>query len=258
VLRDAWHVLLHLQPAPIVARVSTGLPYPEGPDPQDLVRELAVASHAASRRAAVVPPSDLLDPGPHERNGHIITFWRYIEPYGDLDPAAAGRALRGIHDALVDCSVEVGPMSRSADMHSMLDLLSGDAAAELLGEIVAQAPAVDGQVLHGDAHLWNCLGSPDGPLWHDFETTVRAPREYDLAALVMRDRINGDMPESRIALAAYGDHDAALVDELIPLYAAWVTASMLVALPRRPELGALVETRLAWLRGRRGSGGGGI
>jgi hypothetical protein len=36
---------------------------------------------------------------------------------------------------------------------------------------------------------------------------------------------------------------------LIPTYAAWIYASMLVALPRRPEIRPLVADRLRWLRG---------
>src|SRR4029079_7205495 len=41
VLRDAWHVLVHLRPLPLVARVSSGRPYPQGPPEDDVVRELA-------------------------------------------------------------------------------------------------------------------------------------------------------------------------------------------------------------------------
>src|SRR5204863_7396228 len=68
----------------------------------------------------------------------------------------------------------------------------------------------------------NVLGSPSGPLWRDFETACQGPREYDLAAL------------KEDALAAYGPYDGELVDAMRPLYLAWVTASMMIALPRRP------------------------
>ena len=37
VLRDAWHVLVHLRPLPLVARVSSGLPYPDGPPEDDVI-----------------------------------------------------------------------------------------------------------------------------------------------------------------------------------------------------------------------------
>src|SRR5919108_5618973 len=101
VLREAWHVLLHLRPHPIVARVSAP-PAPGGPKADDVIRELAVTAHAARRGAPVVPPSDEIEPGPHFQDGHVVTFWRYVESAGDLDPAAAGRALRVVHEALAD------------------------------------------------------------------------------------------------------------------------------------------------------------
>ena len=97
---------------------------------------------------------------------------------------------------------------------------------------VCQQPAGRPQALHGDAHLANCL---PGPLWHDFETACRGPREFDLAALALSARVRDDEP-SRIALEAYGDHDADLLEEFLPVYAAWIYASFMVALPRRPEL----------------------
>jgi Ser/Thr protein kinase RdoA (MazF antagonist) len=113
---------------------------------------------------------------------------------------------------------------------------------------MSRRPEVDGQGLNGDAHLLNCLASPAGPLWHDFETAYRGPRAYDLAALVSHDRVFDDQPEAREALAAYGAHDAELLETMLPVYTAWVAASMLTALPRRPGLKDGVERRLAWLR----------
>ena len=40
VLGEAWHVLVHLWPSPVVARVTSGAP---GVDPADVERELTVA-----------------------------------------------------------------------------------------------------------------------------------------------------------------------------------------------------------------------
>lgn len=249
VLRDAWHVLLHLQPLPIVARVSTGLPFPDGPDPETVVRELDVATHAARAGARVVPPADEVDAVAYRHGGHIVTFWRYVEPHADADPAEAGRELRVLHDALSDYSGELPGPGHPDETEAMLAALPAGADVELLRDALAQVPPVaDGQALHGDAHLLNCLGSPSGPLWHDLETACRGPREYDLAALTLRERIHGDNPRSLIALRAYGAHDAVLVEELLPLYLVWVTASMLLALPRRPRLADLVRERLDWLR----------
>jgi hypothetical protein len=120
VLRDAWHVLVHLRPAPLVARVSVG-------GSGDVVRELVVARHAARNGAPVIEPTDLLDPGPHERDGYVLVFWTFVEDGGELD--------------------------------AMLAALPPGADAELLRELASRTlPA--GQALHGDAHVFNCMQTP--------------------------------------------------------------------------------------------------
>jgi Ser/Thr protein kinase RdoA (MazF antagonist) len=248
VLRAAWHVLVHLRPLPIVARVSSSLPYPEGPDPDGLVRELAVAAYLADAGAPVVPPAAEVEPLPHRHDGHVVTFWRYIEPHDPPDPRRAGHGLRTIHDALADFDQTLPSTGHPEETEAMLQALPPGPQVDLLGDVVQRhRRSGDGQPLHGDAHLFNCLGSPRGPLWHDFETACRGPREYDLAALVSRDRVLGDAPESAEALDAYGPHDRELLEEMLPLYVVWVTASMLIALPRRPEFAAAVDARLTWL-----------
>jgi hypothetical protein len=243
VLRDAWHVLVHLRPLPLVARVSSGRPDPEGPHEDDVIRELSVASHAARAGAAVVPPSDLLDPGPHGHGGHVVAFWQYVRPRREVEPIAAGEALRGIHEALAGYEGEL-PALHTGDLVGITDRLEPSADVELLRELGSRQPVGPAQALHGDAHLANCL---PGPLWHDFETACRGPREFDLAALALSARVRED-DASRIALEAYGDHDADLLEECLPVYAAWIYASFTVALPRRPELEPLLAERLRWLR----------
>jgi aminoglycoside phosphotransferase (APT) family kinase protein len=236
VLRDAWHVLVHLRPFPVVARVSSGRPL----QPEERVaRELSVASHAARAGARVVPPSNLLESGPHEHGGHAVAFWRYVEPGGELDPAAAGTALREIHEALADYGGEL-PELHTRDLNDLLDSLEPSDDVELLRELGARVPAGAWQAVHGDAHLGNCL---HGPLWHDFETACRGPRELDLAALAL-----WEDGKAQRALSAYGDYDADVLDQCIPGYAAWVTASWMVALPEHPEEAPELVERLRWLR----------
>lgn len=243
VLRDAWHVLVHLRPLPLVARVSSGRPYPEGPPEEAVIIELAVASHAARAGAPVVPPSDLLAPGPHRHDGHVVAFWQYVEPKREVEPVAAGEGLREIHEALVDYEGEL-PFFHTEDTARIADGLEPSADVEWLRELGLRQPAGSSlQALHGDAHLANCL---PGPLWHDFETACRGPRELDLAALALSARRGDDA--SRVALDAYGDHDADLLEQCLPVYAAWVYASFMIALPRRPELGPVLADRLSWLR----------
>ncbi|HET8751604.1 MAG TPA: phosphotransferase [Gaiellaceae bacterium] len=243
VLRDAWHVLVHLRPLPLVARVSSGRPYPDGPPEDDVIRELSIAAHAARAGAAVVPPSDLLDPGPHRLGGHVVAFWQYVRPRREVEPVAAGQALRAIHEALADYDGEL-PSLHTDDLVAITDRLEPSADVEFLRELGVRRPGGRAQAIHGDAHLANCL---PGPLWHDFETACRGPREFDLAALALSARVRAD-DASRIALEAYGDHDADLLEECLPVYAAWIYASFMLALPRRLELEPVLAERLRWLR----------
>jgi hypothetical protein len=241
VLSDAWYLLVHLPPAPVVARVATDAP---GAGSGDVAAELAVAHHAVTHGAPVVPPSDLLDPGPHLHEGRLIGFWTFVEQDGDVDPVVAGEGLRAIHDALADYD---GRLPQLHAMEPLLAQLPESDDAELLRELGSTALPV-GQALHGDAHLHNCMHTTQGTLWHDFETSCRGPREYDLAALVHHERIHGGDGRSARALAAYGDHDEDLLEAALPVYAAWICASWLSALPRRPGLAEPIERQLAFLR----------
>jgi hypothetical protein len=244
VLRDAWHVLVHLWPAPVVARVTSGAP---GVDPADVERELTVARHAARAGAPVAQPSDLLPPGPHLHDGYTLVFWRYVAQAGKLDASAAGRGLRTIHDSLADYDGELPRAGRPEGVRAMLEPLGPSDDVELLCEL-ASRELPEGQALHGDAHLFNCIQTAAGPIWHDLETACRGPREYDLAALVLDDRLQGSDPEAQSALAAYGSYDEELLDRAIPVYASWIAASFMAAIARRPEAAPALESQLRFLR----------
>jgi Phosphotransferase enzyme family len=244
VLREAWHVLVHLWPAPVVARVTSGAP---GVNPDDVEQELRVAEHAARAGAPVVQPSDLLPPGPHRHGGHTLVFWRYLERDGALDASAAGRGLRTLHDSLANYAGELPRAGRADEVRAMLEPFAPSEDVELLCEL-ASRELPEGQALHGDVHLFNCIQTRAGPIWHDLETACRGPREYDLASLVLADRSGESDPEARLALAAYGAHDEELLDQALPVYAAWVAASFMVAVARRPEAAPALERQLQSLR----------
>jgi phosphotransferase family enzyme len=244
VLGKAWHVLVHLAPAPLVARVTSGAP---GVNSADVEQELRVARHAARSGAPVVRPSDLLPPGPHRHGGHTLVFWRYLVQDGAVDAAAAGRGLRSLHESLADYEGDLPRAGRADEVRAMLEPFPPSDDVELLREL-ASRELPDGQALHGDAHLFNCIQTRDGPIWHDLETACRGPREYDLAALVLSDRSGEPDPEARLALAAYGDFDAELLDRAVPVYAAWIAASFMAAVARRPDAAAALERQLQFLR----------
>ena len=69
------------------------------------------------------------------------------------------RALREIHDALEGYSGALPEFGHPQDTGAMLDALQPGADVELLREITARRPEVVVQALHGDAHLFNVLGT---------------------------------------------------------------------------------------------------
>jgi hypothetical protein len=244
VLSEAWHVLVHLWPAPVVARVTSGAP---GVDPGDVERELAVARHAARAGAPVIRPSDLLPPGPHHHGGHTVVFWHYLVREGELDAAAAGRGLLAIHESLADYDGELPRAGRADEVRAMLRPFAPSDDVELLCEL-ASRELPEGQALHGDAHLFNCIQTSAGPIWHDLETACRGPREYDLAALVLDDRSGDSDPDARIAAAAYGDYDEEILRQALSVYAAWIAASFMAAVARRPDAAPALERQMQFLR----------
>jgi Ser/Thr protein kinase RdoA (MazF antagonist) len=129
----------------------------------------------------------------------------------------------------------------------MLEPFGPSDDVELICEL-ALRELPEGQALHGDAHLYNCIQAAAGPIWHDLETACRGPREYDLAALVLDDRSGRSDPEAKSALAAYGSYDEELLERALPVYGAWIAASFMAAIPRRPEAAAALERELRFLR----------
>lgn len=244
VLRNAWHVLVHLRPLPVVARVTSGA---ASVDPQDVVRELDVARHLTGAGAPVVEPSDLLDPGPHQHDGHTLVFWRHLTEAGELDPLAAARGLRAIHEALADYDGELPRAGRPQEVCAMVAPFAPSDDVDLLCELAARELPL-AQAVHGDAHLFNCIPTAAGPVWHDLETACRGPREYDLAALILGDRSNEPDPAARTALAAYGPYEEDLLEQALPVYAAWVAASTMAAVARRPDAARALELQMQFVR----------
>jgi Phosphotransferase enzyme family len=219
ILRDRGNLLVHLAPAPVVARVATLTGTRRAGDSW-LRREVSVAGFLARAGAPVVAPSTELDPGPHTHEGISLSFWEYIEESGaPLDAAEAGRRLRVCHEALAGYEGELEPLGTLAEAERWLAELATEgridaaSAAQLRGEASEvrrriEALGLPMQAVHGDAHLDNAINTAAGPLWNDWEDTCLAPLALDLGCMEAAASVWGDDPEPvAAALAAYGEVD---------------------------------------------------
>lgn len=259
VLRDSTNVVVHLAPAPVVARVSMTLGPARGL--RSLEDEVAFAQHAVAAGAPVVPPARVLPPGPHVEDGFAVTMWEHVEvaPSAEVDAAEAGRGLRALHDAVAGFDRALPPFDRLDEVDALLetlrpaamgsaeDLASLRVAREIARESL-RGRAVDMRPIHGDAHLGNVLQSRDGPLWSDLENVCAGPVEYDIACLLWRERVHGANVSA--AVTAYGAYDDELAHALFPILGVFLTAWTIVIARRRPSLAVApyVEHRLRYVR----------
>src|ERR1700722_3284493 len=219
ILRDRGNLLVHLAPAPVVARVAT-LTGTRRAGEDWLQREVAVARFLAGVGAPVVAPSAEIDAGPHTHEGISLSFWDYVEETGaPLDAAEAGHRLRVCHEALADYEGELEPLGTLTEAERWLEELAAEGrigadsaarrradASEVRRQI--KALGLPMQAVHGDAHLDNAINTAAGPLWSDWEDTCMAPLELDLGCMEAAASVWGDDPEPvATALAAYGEID---------------------------------------------------
>ena len=212
VLADRSNVIVHLQPAPVVARVATTTALVRPEAGACLEREIAVAGFLAERGVAVVPPSDELPPGPHQHNDFAVSFWRHIECDPDQVPSneELGRSLVELHTVLREYPNELpyldpffGEVQKALDYLESSGALERNEAALLRGSYenlagVLRDPLGPVQPLHGDATASNVLMTSEGLVWADFEDTCCGPVAWDLACLTRA-------PSREGVLAAYGD-----------------------------------------------------
>jgi Ser/Thr protein kinase RdoA (MazF antagonist) len=202
VLNDLFSLMVHLRPAPVVARVSSCMPKLRSPITDWHAREIAVTTFLSEQGAPVVAPSRALPPGPHTYDGFAISFWTYVHRDPDRTPTAAdcSAMLVDLHAVLRSYAGELPMLGDNAiarglealdHVGSVLSEAEVDrlrAAAERLSPFL-QAPSDHAQPLHGDAHAGNLIATRDGLVWIDFEEACRGPVEWDLATMMDADAV---------------------------------------------------------------------
>jgi phosphotransferase family enzyme len=229
------NVLVHLKPAPVVARVMTGTAILHDDVERWLAREVAVAAFVTERGDLVVPPSDLLPPGPHEQDGLWMTLWKFVAHDAQApppEPRELGRSLRELHAALADFPGDLAPLSGIRDWLERLlaelrpsPSLTARDIDGLRSKLDALTPAVfesslPAQALHGDASMSNLLRTENGLVWNDLEDVCAGPVAWDVCGLVTSARARG-LPATYVEelLAAYGDPGVEDLDAFLEAHA---------------------------------------
>ena len=198
VLKDGSNLLVHLAPAPVVLRVATFTGLVRMDPLPCLEREVSLVSYLASVGASVMPPSDLVPPGPHVVGGWAMSAWTYVDHERGAVPGPLDtlRALDELHAVMRGYSGELPLLNPAADdLDSAIRFGVGhgvigiERAEELRGrrdDLIAQLTSIapDIQAQHGDAFPRNSLLTPTGVVWIDFEDCCSGPVLWDLAILI--------------------------------------------------------------------------
>ena len=253
VISDRQVVLVHLAPEPVVARV--GVEDVFGPRLDWQRGAVAFVRYLADAGAPVVPPSDLVPAGPFETDGMVVSFWTFVEDRSELplDPRAAGEGLRRIHELALSYDGELAAFWPPVEAEALLEraALSSE-ERELLRRTIDRIalPERPQQPLHGDAHIWNCVRTAEGPLWIDFDEACRGPLEWDAATMIESSLVMGPFEQVEQAYeGAFGDRFtrgelAPFVELRVVLIAEWLGCH----LPRYPETREELDRVLGWLR----------
>lgn len=206
VLSDGATLVVHLRPAPVVARVATGLARARHDVPAWLARELAVSRHLDRAGIPVQVPSPELPAYPHERDGFVTTFWTLLEADGSRDTTAdeCAALLPDLHAALSAYPGELPVLAPAvgdvplgmAGLVGLRHLLDDTEIADVrarAAELVpfAEDPGGRWVGLHGDVHPGNLMRTVRGPVWIALTDTCRGPAEWDVAQLAWLDRWSG-------------------------------------------------------------------
>jgi hypothetical protein len=209
VLHDLFSVVVHLAPAPVVARVPTVLPHYADLDSQARRQqaELDVTRWLADQGTPVIPPSPLVPREPVQRDGFSMTFWQFVEEDRDEEPdyVANSESVADLHAAMRAypgrlsflsaaepqfITESIALLEKRPDLVGPSELDRARREWQVLEPLVRSRPAferafpgTDIQPIHGDSPPANVFSGVDRDLYSDFELVTLGPVEWDLAGL---------------------------------------------------------------------------
>jgi Phosphotransferase enzyme family len=188
VLHDSNKLSVRLLPCDVLARVA--------PIAHQVAQfEVELAQRLAETGSPVAALEPRVEPRVYERDGFAVTLWTYYRPVTprEVSPADYANALERLHASMRQLDVrtphftdrveEAQQLVESSDLTPEL----ADADRELLiSTLRSQRQAIGArgaaeQLLHGEPHPGNVLGTKTGLLFIDLETCCRGPVEFDLA-----------------------------------------------------------------------------
>jgi aminoglycoside phosphotransferase (APT) family kinase protein len=188
VLHDSNKLTVRLLPCDVVARVA--------PVAHQIAQfEIELAQRLAESGSPVAILDPRADPRVYERDGFAVTLWTYYRPAvsGEISPADYAIALERLHSGLRKLDLATPHFTDRVDEAQHLvtttqltpDLADADRQL-LITALRSRRQAIvgrgaDEQLLHGEPHPGNVLGTKSGPVFIDFETCCRGPVEFDLA-----------------------------------------------------------------------------
>ncbi|WP_434449644.1 phosphotransferase [Lentzea sp. E54] len=191
VLKTGSNVLVHLRPAPVVARIAARTALVRPSVAAHFARDLSMSSFLAGRGVPVVTPSAELPAGPHVVDGFVLSFSTYVphEPGARLPREDVLKLMPDLHAELRHYQGALPTRGPLDDVDHVLTYLDGlgvpglDRFRSWRDSLLTRWTAHyhDVQPLHGDAHPGNLLLTPSGPVWNDFEDAWLGPVAWDVA-----------------------------------------------------------------------------
>lgn len=187
VLFNSNKLALRVTPSDVLARVTS-----DGLEVAQLELHRALRLAEAGCPVGAVQPQ--VAPVAYEHDGFAVTLWSYYDPA--MHPVSAedyAQALGQLHagmrttdltsprftDRIAEAQQVAANPNLSPDLaESDRELLAGRLAD--LRHLIDKFGASE-QLLHGEPHPGNVLGTSHGPVFIDFETICRGPVEFDLA-----------------------------------------------------------------------------